>query len=102
MRTLTLQTMAGRTLGGIAVAILLAQQIIGMDPTRWGVPIPDDAHSYGIRFKAGVDLFFTPAVGWFVEHALWMVLAFGIVAVAADLFGQWLNRPGEGGAEATD
>jgi hypothetical protein len=73
--------------------VIIAFQIIGVSRERWAVPIPDDLHSYGIRFKGGIDLFFTPRLGWFLDHALWMFFALGIAAVTVD----WLARQNRGG-----
>jgi hypothetical protein len=90
---MTLQTVAGRAVGGLAAAALIAFQFIGATRQRWAVQIPDDAHSYGIRFKGGVDLFFTPAVGWFLDHGLWIFVAIGLAAVVAEWIGRIMTVP---------
>jgi len=89
MKSYTLQTLPGRALGISAAAVIIAFQIIGVTRERWAVQIPDDAHSYGIRFKGGIDLFFTPQLGWFLDYGLWIFFALGIAAIAVD----WLARP---------
>ena len=88
MKRFTFQTLAGRILACFAALTFVAFQIISADRERWAVRIPDEAHTYGIRFRSSVDLFFTPQVGWFVDHGLWIFLALGIAAIAVDWFGQ--------------
>jgi hypothetical protein len=89
MKRFTLQTLPGRGLGTGAAAVIIAFEIIGVTRERWAVTIPDDVHTYGIRFRGSIDLFFTPRLGWFLDHALWMFFALGLAAIAAD----WLARP---------
>jgi hypothetical protein len=88
MKRFTFQTVAGRILGCFAAITFISFEIIGTARERWAVQIPDEAHTYGIRFRGSVDLFFTPRIGWFLDHGLWIFFAFGIAAIAVDWFGQ--------------
>jgi hypothetical protein len=83
-----LKTAAGRVFGAGAVLAFAAWWTVNVFRERWAVRIPDERHTYGIRVRGGVDLFFPPWLGWFMDHALWIVLALVIVAVAAE----WWNR----------
>ena len=49
--------------------------ILGNAPERWATRTPDNLHAYAIRYKGGIDWFFTNRVGWFVDHALWIFFA---------------------------
>ena len=83
-----LTTPAARALG-IAVAVVFAAWwSVTLFRERWAVRIPDDRHTYGIRVRGGVDLFYPPSLGWFVDHALWILLALSIMTVVAE----WLTR----------
>ena len=86
-----LKTAAGRVLGAATALVLAAWWNIGLFRERWAVRIPDDRHTYGIRFRGGVDLFFAPQLGWFVDHALWIFFALLIVTALAE----WSSRPGQ-------
>lgn len=84
----TLRTAAGRTLGYIAAITLAVFWIVRIGPERWAVRVPDERHTYGIRFSGSRDLFFTPPVGWFVDHGPWIVLAVGLTTIGVD----WLSQ----------
>jgi hypothetical protein len=95
MRTF-LTTTAGRALGcGAAVAFAIWWSLT-ISRERWAVRIPDDRHTYGIRVRGGVDLFFPPQVGWFVEYALWISFVLLIMTVLVE----WIARRRHGLTEA--
>jgi hypothetical protein len=87
-----LTTPAGRILGVGAAAVFAAWWSVTLFRERWAVRIPDDRHTYGIRVRSGVDLFFAPQLGWFVDHALWIALALLVVTVLAE----WAGRRNRG------
>src|SRR3954465_8730477 len=79
-----LKTAAGRLSGAGAVLAFAVWWIVNLFPGRWTVRIPDDRHTYGIRVRGGVDLFFLPSLGWFMHQALWIVSALGMGTVAGE------------------
>jgi len=83
----SLNTTAGKVAAYIAGLILAAYWVAAGAQRNWGVTIPTTLHTYGIRNRRGADLFFRPAVGWFIEHGFWVflgaVLATAIVEIAA-------------------
>ena len=88
----TLRTAAGQTLGYIAAMTLAVFWVLRIGPERWAVRIPDETHTYGIRFSGSRDLFFTPPVGWFVDHGPWIVLIIGLITIGVDLLSQRQRR----------
>ena len=90
-----LKTVAGQVAAYIAALSLVAFWITAGAPKNWAVTIPDAAHTYGIRTRTGVDLFFRPAVGWFIEHGLWVCLALALVALLVELAARGLTRAGD-------
>ena len=78
-------TFATRVLCAVAGVIGVVLLVIGITRDRWAVPIPDAAHPYGVKFRGGTELFFTPALGWFMAHALWIILALFLTAVVVEL-----------------
>jgi hypothetical protein len=86
-----LKTAAGRMFGAGAVLAFAVWWVVTLFPGRWTVRIPDDRHTYGIRVRGGVDLFFLPWLGWFMDHALWIIFALVIVTVAVEW---WIRRRG--------
>jgi hypothetical protein len=87
MRTY-LATPAGRALGLGTAIVFSAWWSVTLFPQRWAVRIPDERHTYGIRIRGGVDLFFPPRVGWFADHALWIFFALVVVTILAE----WSTR----------
>jgi hypothetical protein len=87
-----LTTPAGRVLGIVAAVVLAAWWSVTLVRGRWAVRIPDDRHTYGIRVRGGVDLFFPAQLGWFVDHALSIFFALLILTVAAE----WATRRRQG------
>lgn len=86
------KTLAGQIsayLTGVAGAAYL---IVAGAPRNWAVQIPSVTHSYGIRFDGGGDLFFRPAVGWYIEHGLWVCFAMMIVTLVIDVVVRALTR----------
>jgi hypothetical protein len=91
-----LTTPAGRALGFGAAVVFAAWWSVTLFRERWAVRIPDQRHSYGIRVRGGVDLFFPPQLGWFVDHALWIFFALVIMTIVAE----WVTRSRPGFREA--
>lgn len=91
-----LTTLAGRVLGAGAAAVFATWWSVTLFRERWAVRIPDDRHTYGIRVRGGVDLFFPAQLGWFVDHALWICFGLLITTVAAE----WIARIRQGLGEA--
>jgi len=91
-----LTTTAGRALGFGAAVAFAAWWSVTLFPERWAVRIPDNRHTYGIRVRGGVDLFFAPPVGWVVDYALWIVFVLAIVTVLVE----WVVRRRHGFTEA--
>ena len=69
------KTTAGTTAAYFTGLIIAAYWLAAGGPRNWAVTIPDAAHTYGIRTHRGVDLFFRPPVGWFIEYGFWLFLA---------------------------
>lgn len=67
--------------------------VVAAAPRNWGVLVPDEVHTYGIRLRRGADLFFRPSVGWFIEHGLWVCLALAAVAIAVEVAARLSRRP---------
>jgi hypothetical protein len=80
-----LKTVAGQLTAYLAVFMLALFWIVSGTPRSWSLEIPDAAHTYGIRFGGGTDLFFRPSIGWFVEHGVWVFVGLAIAALAVDL-----------------
>jgi hypothetical protein len=89
---LRIQTALGKSLVSGAGVIFAASWIIGIRREYWAVRIPDKVHPYGIRFKGGTDLFFTPRLGWFLDRALWIFFLLLLVAFGMEWLGQRRNR----------
>jgi hypothetical protein len=87
-----LTTPAARLLGIGAAAVFAAWWSVTLFRGRWAVRIPDDRHTYGIRVRSGVDLFFPAQIGWFVDYAPWIVFALLIVTALAE----WSGRRSRG------
>ncbi|HEY7169785.1 MAG TPA: hypothetical protein VH417_03000 [Vicinamibacterales bacterium] len=83
-----LTTAAGRALGFGTVLVFAGWWSATLFRERWAVRIPDERHTYGIRVRGGVDLFYPPPLGWFVDHALWIFLALAIMTIVAE----WATR----------
>ena len=92
-----LKTVAGQVAGYIAGLALVAYWISAGAPRNWAVTIPDTAHTYGIRVRSGVDLFFRPAVGWFIEHGLWVCLALAVVSLLVEATARGLTQADDSG-----
>ena len=90
-----LKTFAGQVAAYIAGLSLVAYWISAGAPRNWAVTIPDTAHTYGIRVRSGVDLFFRPAVGWYIEHGLWVCLALAVASVFVEAAARGLTRAGD-------
>jgi hypothetical protein len=83
------RTRAGQLVAYAAGLTLAAFWITAGAPRNWAVSVPDDVHTYGIRFRRGADLFFRPVVGWFIDHGLWVCLGLACAAVVAEVAGRW-------------
>ena len=66
--------------------------IVGVGRSQWSTRVPDAVHTYGIRFKGGQELFFTPHLGWFLDNSIWICFALLIAIAIADKF----SRSGAG------
>ena len=55
-------TLATRVLCAVAGVFGLVLLVIGITRDRWAVPIRDAVHPYGVKFRGGTELFFTPAL----------------------------------------
>ena len=62
-----LTTRAGQLVAYAAGLALAAFWTSAAAPQNWGVRVPDDVHTYGIRLRRGADLFFRPSLGWFID-----------------------------------
>jgi hypothetical protein len=89
----TLKTLAGKIAAYVAMLILAAYWVTAGAQRNWGITIPDDFHTYGIRNRRGADLFFRPEVGWFIEHGFWIFLAAAAVAVVVEVVARLLVKP---------
>jgi hypothetical protein len=85
MPGLPLKTIPGQLTAYLGAFTLALFWIVSGTPRSWSVEIPDAAHTYGIRFRGGTDLFFRPSIGWFVEHGLWVFLGIVMAALVLDL-----------------
>lgn len=90
---LTLKTLAGKLAAYVAVLILAAYWVTAGAQRNWGLTIPDDLHTYGIRNRRGADLFFRPEIGWFIEHGFWIFLAAAVVAVIVEVVARAIVKP---------
>ncbi len=79
-----LKTIAGQLTAYVAAFMLALFWIISGTPRSWSIDIPDAAHTYGIRFRGGTDLFFRPAIGWFIEHGMLVCVGLVVAAFAVD------------------
>ena len=86
------KTVPGQIAAFLVGFTIVAYLIVAGAPRNWGVQIPDVAHTYGIRLNAGVDMFFRPAVGWFIEHGLWACLGVAVAAPLVELSARALKR----------
>ena len=92
---LTLKTLAGKVAAYVAVLILAAYWVTAGAQRNWGVTIPDDLHTYGIRNRRGADLFFRLEVGWFIENGFWVFLGAAVVAVLVEAVVRASSRPSQ-------
>jgi hypothetical protein len=69
-----------RIVASAAAIIFAGFWVLGVSREYWGTQAADPAHSYGVRFKGGRTLYFEEWLGWFLDHALWILLALLIVA----------------------
>lgn len=95
-----------RTIPGLAAAyitglVLAAFAVTAGAPRNWAVSIPDATHTYGIRLR-GVDLFFRPAVGWYIEHGFWICVAAVAATLTAEGIARVIGRFGGPSTEAAD
>ncbi len=88
-----LKTIAGQVTAYLTMLVLVAFWITAGAPRNWAVMLPDTAHTYGIRVRSGVDLFFRPSVGWFIEHGLWVCLGLAVATVVAEVTARLMRRP---------
>ena len=86
--TVGLRTRLGQFAAYAAGLVVAAFWVTAAAPQNWGVPVPDDVHTYGIRLRRGADLFFRPSVGWFIDNGLWVCLALAVAAVLAEFLGR--------------
>ncbi len=86
MPAFPLKTIAGQLTAYVAAFMLALFWLVSGTPRSWSVEIPDAAHTYGIRFRGGTDLFFRPSIGWFIEHGLLIFVGVVIAAFVLDFF----------------
>jgi hypothetical protein len=92
------KSLAGRVVAYLSVLTLLAFWLVIAGPRNFAATMPDDVHTYGVRFRNGADLFFRPPIGWFFEHGLWVGLPLLGLAYVVDL----IVRRTHPGAEGND
>ncbi len=90
---LSLRTLAGKVTAYLTGLTLAAFWVIAGANRNWAVGIPDAVHTYGIRNRLGADLFFRPAIGWFIEHGFWVCVAMVVLTVVAEVVGRLLSSP---------
>lgn len=78
------RTLAGRMAAYVAGLTLAIFWVLAGAQRNWAVMIPDALHTYGIRNRRGADLFFRPAVGWFIEHGFWVFLGVALSAIVIE------------------
>ncbi len=82
------------TIGAYVAGLILAVYWVLAGAQRiWAVTIPDVVHTYGIRTRRGVDLYFHPAVGWFIENGFWVFLGAAVVAVLVEVVVRLISKP---------
>lgn len=82
---MSIKTLAGKVSAYVAGLVLALYWVLAGAQRNWGVTIPDTLHTYGIRNRRGADLFFRPAVGWFIEHGFFVFLGVALVAAIVEL-----------------
>ena len=88
-----LHTLAGKVAAYLTGLTLAAFWVIVGAQRNWAVGIPDAVHTYGIRNRRGADLFFRPAIGWFIEHGFWVCVAMVVLVVVVEVVGRLLSPP---------
>lgn len=88
-----LHTLAGKVAAYLTGLTLAAFWVIAGAQRNWAVGIPDAVHTYGIRNRRGADLFFRPAIGWFIEHGFWVCVAMVVLVVVVEVVGRLLSPP---------
>lgn len=86
-------TLPGTIAAYVAGLLLSVYWVLAGAQRLWGVTIPDVVHTYGIRTRRGVDLYFRPAVGWFIEYGFWVFLAAAVVAVLVEVVVRLTSKP---------
>ena len=89
--TFWFKTRAGQFMAYLTGLTLAGFMVTAGAPANWAVMVPDVAHTYGIRSRRGADLFFAPAVGWFIEHGLWVCVSLVVLAIVAEMIGRRLT-----------
>jgi hypothetical protein len=59
----------------VAVALFVVSWVVGLTRERWGTPHADGTHTYPVLFRGRRTLFFTPPLGWLLDHFLWIYFA---------------------------
>lgn len=95
----SLKTIPGKVAAYIAGLMLAAYWVAAGAQRNWGVTIPTALHTYGIRNRRGADLFFRPAVGWFIEHGFWVVLGAVLVTAIVEIAARQLTTPTSSSSE---
>ena len=75
----------------VAVAALVFATFLGMEATRdrWAVTTRDAAHPYAIRFEEGPIRYVWPGLGWFLDHAILMVVILFTTGVVLEWISRW-------------
>lgn len=80
-------TVATRVLCYVAGGLGAVALLTGISRNYWASKLPDAAHSYGVTFRDGTELFFAPVLGWLLDHALWIFFGLFLTALVVE----WLT-----------
>lgn len=94
-RMLMPKTLPGTIVAYLAGLILAVYWVLAGAQRIWSVTIPDVVHTYGIRNRRGVDLYFRPAVGWFIENGFWVFLGAAVAAVLVEAVVRATSKPSQ-------
>jgi uncharacterized membrane protein len=79
----------------VAACVLAVWWSMGITRSLWASRISDATHPYAIRFKGGTVLFFTPAIGWFLENSLWICFVLLCVSILIEFVARRRQRPAD-------
>ncbi len=93
-RMLMPRTLAGKV-AAYATGALAVYWVLAGAQRLWGVTIPDAVHTYGVRNRRGADLFFHPAIGWFIEKGFWVFLGAAAVTILVEVVARLMSKPAD-------